>query len=226
MAKTMAMTIDDEWKNFISPDYEEILSDDIDCDNEIISNLDFDLSEAPKSSDIYISTKSKIAYLNREINLKEVFWNVPVIPYAQPTNGVIKKQMKFKSVIQWFLAFVLIIGLIHYPSIQKNHKISMLDKEPKGINANWTELNYLHVASGSHSRPTWDEVLAYKKTNGENSLPNNFLAAIVKDKSLAVKNFVYKLYLAQLSFVGKLGLFYIFFLLYVNPIAVGTKSLK
>ena len=77
----MAMTIDDEWKNFISPDYEEGLSDDIDIDgdNEIISNLDLELSEAPKATDIYISTKSKIAYLNKEINLKEVFWNVPVV---------------------------------------------------------------------------------------------------------------------------------------------------
>jgi hypothetical protein len=102
MAKTMAMTIDDEWKNFISPDYDEGLSDDIDVDgdNEIISNLDLELSEAPKATDIYISTKSKIAYLNREINLKEVFWNVPVIPYAKPSNGVIKKQMKFNSLCQ------------------------------------------------------------------------------------------------------------------------------
>jgi hypothetical protein len=31
------------------------------------------------------------------IELKEVFWSVPVIPYARPTNGVIKKQMKFNS---------------------------------------------------------------------------------------------------------------------------------
>ena len=31
------------------------------------------------------------------IELKEVFWSVPVIPYARPSNGVIKKQMKFNS---------------------------------------------------------------------------------------------------------------------------------
>ena len=98
MATTMAMTIDDEWKNFISPDYDETQSDDI--DNEIISNLDLDLSEAPKATDIYISTKSKIAYLNRAVNLKDVFWSVPVIPYAKPANGVIKKQMKFNSLLQ------------------------------------------------------------------------------------------------------------------------------
>jgi TATA-box binding protein (TBP) (component of TFIID and TFIIIB) len=104
MAKTMTMTIDDEWKNFISPDYEEGLSDDVDIDieenNEIISNLGVEFTQAPKATDIYISTKSKIAYLNKEINLKEVFWNVPVLPYAKPLNGVIKKQMKFNSLCQ------------------------------------------------------------------------------------------------------------------------------
>jgi TATA-box binding protein (TBP) (component of TFIID and TFIIIB) len=52
----------------------------------------------PKATDIYISTKSKIAYLNQEIDLKSVFWNVPVISYSTPANGIIKKQMKFNSI--------------------------------------------------------------------------------------------------------------------------------
>ena len=52
-------------------------------------------SETPKASAIYISTKTKIAYMNMPIILKDVFWSIPVIPYARPCNGVIKKQMKF-----------------------------------------------------------------------------------------------------------------------------------
>lgn len=103
-------SIDDEWENFISPDYDETLSDDNDNDNdtnndtntnnEIISNLGLNSLEAPKATEIYISTKSKIAYLNKGIDLKEVFWKVPVLPYATPVNGVIKKQMKFNSLVQ------------------------------------------------------------------------------------------------------------------------------
>ena len=54
-------------------------------------------SEAPKSSDIYISTKTKIAYLNQEINLSEIFWKLPIIDYHELTTGVVKKQMKFNS---------------------------------------------------------------------------------------------------------------------------------
>lgn len=50
----------------------------------------------PEPSDIYISTKSKIAYLTDPIDLK-IFWDIPVISYATAKNGVIKKQIKFNS---------------------------------------------------------------------------------------------------------------------------------
>jgi hypothetical protein len=111
----ITMSIDKEWENFISSQYDEVSSDDEDV-NEIVqqtaeefisANLAFDLvSEAPKPSDIYISTKTKIAYLNTPIDLKEIFWEIPVIPYAKPTNGVIKKQMKFNSNTNEELLFI------------------------------------------------------------------------------------------------------------------------
>jgi hypothetical protein len=104
----MSLSIDKEWANFISSNYDDIsedMSDDEDIKNihaieaEFVSaNLSMEInSETPKATNIYISTKTKIAYLNMPINLKDVFWSVPVIPYARPSNGVIKKQMKFNS---------------------------------------------------------------------------------------------------------------------------------
>ena len=56
-----------------------------------------DAAPAPKCSDIYISTKTKIAYLNSPINLSEVFWEIPVMPYHMQREGIVKKQMKFNS---------------------------------------------------------------------------------------------------------------------------------
>tara|TARA_Y100001970_G_C14235843_1_gene861725 strand:- start:2455 stop:3513 length:1059 start_codon:yes stop_codon:yes gene_type:complete len=53
--------------------------------------------ESPKCSDIYISTKTKIAYLNSEINLINIFWKIPIIKYENPSEGVIKKQIKINS---------------------------------------------------------------------------------------------------------------------------------
>jgi len=51
-------------------------------------------------SPLNISTKTKISYLNYPINLNNVFWNIPLIGYQTPSNGVIKKQMKFNSSTQ------------------------------------------------------------------------------------------------------------------------------
>jgi len=112
----MTLNIDNEWEDFISSNCKDDISSDDEAVNEILSenneelisaNLAFDLdSEPPKASDIYISTKTKIAYLNTPIDLKIVFWNVPVIPYANPLNGVVKKQMKFNSLVPEDLQFI------------------------------------------------------------------------------------------------------------------------
>jgi hypothetical protein len=106
--------IDAEWENFMSTDYDDISSDeelDINLKNTteefIAPDLLYDFSsESPKASNIYISTKTKIAYLNNLIDLKEVFWQIPVIQYARPCNGIIKKQMKFNSNIPEDLLFI------------------------------------------------------------------------------------------------------------------------
>jgi hypothetical protein len=50
-----------------------------------------------KCTPLNISTKTKISYLNYPIPLSDVFWKIPIINYFTPTNGVIKKQMKFNS---------------------------------------------------------------------------------------------------------------------------------
>lgn len=113
----MNYDINEEWQNFISSDYadDDISEDEIEDINNFIKNdeadiltkLDFDFnSETPKASDIYISTKTKLAYLNRQIDLNSVFWEIPIIPYAKPCNGVIKKQRKFNSLTIEELDFI------------------------------------------------------------------------------------------------------------------------
>ena len=101
-------TIDDEWNNFISSGYDNMSDNDSDNELEdimddsieelISADIHHDLNnEVPKASNIYISTKTKIAYLSMPIDLKGIFWHIPVIPYTKPCNGVIKKQIKFNS---------------------------------------------------------------------------------------------------------------------------------
>lgn len=79
---------DDEWMQFCSNDY-------FPENNERSSLPDENtIPECPKAGDLYISTKSKIGYLDREINLSDVFWKIPVTPYHKNEEGVIKKQIK------------------------------------------------------------------------------------------------------------------------------------
>jgi TATA-box binding protein (TBP) (component of TFIID and TFIIIB) len=106
------MSIDKEWANFISNTNDDDDDDDDDFDEkeELFSNnisYEYNNSDTPpKASDIYISTKSKIIFLNSSIDLKTVFWNIPVIPYSSPVNGVVKKQMKFNSSAPEELEFI------------------------------------------------------------------------------------------------------------------------
>jgi hypothetical protein len=62
----------------------------------ISKGTQYNNADAPEPSDIYISTKSKIAYLTEPVDLR-IFWEIPVISYATPSNGVIKKQIKINS---------------------------------------------------------------------------------------------------------------------------------
>jgi hypothetical protein len=60
----------------------------------------------PKSNALYISTQTIISYLNMDVNLKDVFWQLPIIPYAMPKEGIVKKQIKFNSQTKEELAYI------------------------------------------------------------------------------------------------------------------------
>jgi len=120
----MSNIIDEEWNNFVSnnykdkPNYEDEYDNDDDDDFDLEKDQNIDKNtknnyknspilsnNIPEASEIYISTKSKIAYLKEPVPLT-IFWNIPVIPYSQPSNGVIKKQIKINSSCQEELDFI------------------------------------------------------------------------------------------------------------------------
>lgn len=90
------MDINDEWQMFIS-------SNDKDNNASYEPNRqEIDIEEVPTPTPIYISTKTKIAYItnktsNLRINILSVFWDIPIISYTTPTNGIVKKQIMIKS---------------------------------------------------------------------------------------------------------------------------------
>jgi hypothetical protein len=81
--------IESAWSNFCE--------DDIPQKNKDIIPTITQICGIPKCSPLNISTKTKISYLNYPIDLKSVFWNIPLVTYHEPNIGVVKKQMKFNS---------------------------------------------------------------------------------------------------------------------------------
>ena len=81
--------LNEEWENFCDDGLHESTIDHVHTQN-LPSNV-------PKCSDIYISTKTKIGFLSKPIDLYKTFWQLPIIPYHLPKPGIVKKQMKFNS---------------------------------------------------------------------------------------------------------------------------------
>ena len=96
-------TIDDEWSKFLLHDDDES-DDNVETLGENNNFIELDAksneTKVPVATDIYISTKTKISYLNTAIDLADVFWKIPVISYSSPQDGVVKKQMKFNSFLE------------------------------------------------------------------------------------------------------------------------------
>jgi hypothetical protein len=106
----LCSNIDDEWSKFLTnPNWnedddnennsylEDLIDDAVDLNSSSnINKTSYSEKDIPEPTNIYISTKSKIAYLDKPIDLK-IFWDIPIIPYGTPQDGVIKKQIKFNS---------------------------------------------------------------------------------------------------------------------------------
>lgn len=82
-------SLEEEWSNYL-----------IDDNIEPISNEDENIKKTgniPECQELYISTKTKVLFLNQMIELKDIFWKIPILEYWKQQYGVIKKQMKFVS---------------------------------------------------------------------------------------------------------------------------------
>lgn len=84
----MNCDLDNEWDNFLHH-REETVSKTQQLSSSVI--------DAPECDDLYISTKTKVLFLNQKIDIHEVFWKLPVLPYWEPKSGIVKKQMKIVS---------------------------------------------------------------------------------------------------------------------------------
>ena len=89
------LEIDEAWENFLETNENYNIS----TNQNLIKNVCKE-QNIPKATEIYISTKTKISYLNCPINLNDIFWKIKVQDYHLPCEGVIKKQIKINSLSQ------------------------------------------------------------------------------------------------------------------------------
>jgi len=80
------MDLDDEWDSYLA---NETVTREVEPKPESVDSLEF--------SELYISTKTKVLFVNQPIDINAVFWKIPVIEYWKLEAGVIKKQMKIVS---------------------------------------------------------------------------------------------------------------------------------
>ena len=100
------MSLDQEWLQFL--ENEEIIKDfantdtlktdnsntdsNTDSNNQEVSECESD--DIPECDDLSISTNTKVLFLNQEIDINNVFWNIPISNYQKEGSCVIKKQIK------------------------------------------------------------------------------------------------------------------------------------
>ena len=88
------MSVDDEWCTFLNNNLNKHCNYTEPEEININSTKELNI---PKCGEIYISTKTKIVYLNTNIDIYKLFWAIPIINYDLQQGGIIKKQIKISS---------------------------------------------------------------------------------------------------------------------------------
>lgn len=88
----MDLNIDDEWMKYLSNARSGETIVNIPKSEPLNTN-----TVAPICGELNISTTTKVLFINQPVDINEVFWNIPIMKYEEPSNGIIKKQMKIVS---------------------------------------------------------------------------------------------------------------------------------
>tara|TARA_B100000963_G_scaffold219251_1_gene191197 strand:- start:4904 stop:5965 length:1062 start_codon:yes stop_codon:yes gene_type:complete len=90
--------LDDEWENFLTNQDDTSQQQNNSEPRSLVSyseNNENISENIPECSKIKISTKTKIIYLNQNINLNDLFWKLDLINYMDLNEGILKKQIKY-----------------------------------------------------------------------------------------------------------------------------------
>ena len=132
----MSFNCNDEWESYCSDTFDLTINDVNKFHSSVINNTS---NTFPKSSQIYISTTTKISYLSNSIDIFDVFWKIPIISYTTLGEGVIKKQIKysFKNIDE----FKSIDTMLKKYSIYNVQQIAYVNNPDKNIYKDTRKIN-------------------------------------------------------------------------------------
>ena len=93
----MTTSIEDEWMQYLMHQNDPQHVSPVIVKDEPTKHVSSNDTNVPKCEDLYISTKTKVLFLNIPIDIHSIFWKIPIVEYWKPQEGVIKKQMKIVS---------------------------------------------------------------------------------------------------------------------------------
>lgn len=101
------ISVDDEWNNYLITMKQNTnltinnISKNLNEDLKINENKKIDEINIPTPPPVCnflnISTQTKVLFLNKKIDIEDIFWKIPILDYWIPTDGVLKKTVKIVS---------------------------------------------------------------------------------------------------------------------------------
>ena len=101
--------LDDEWDNFLNNTEIETQSNNSEPRTQYFK--DNKPQNIPECSNIKISTKTKIIYLNKPINLNDLFWKLQLIDYMDLKEGILKTILVWCSCSRLSIGFLGLVSL-------------------------------------------------------------------------------------------------------------------
>lgn len=104
-----SQSIDDEWSSYLMTmkqntnltidNISKTLNEDIkpENNNSNITDEVYIPSPPPVCTELNISTQTKVLFLNKSIDVEDIFWKIPILDYWVPSRGILKKTVKIVS---------------------------------------------------------------------------------------------------------------------------------
>jgi hypothetical protein len=92
------MSLDDEWSRYLINQLAPKVEYNNPKEVAVVPAVIEDNEPPPDDfSELIISTKTKVLFLNQPVDINGIFWKIPMLHYWEPKEGVVKKQMKVIS---------------------------------------------------------------------------------------------------------------------------------